>query len=227
MPGKRRDLTTDDLLRMQEDGPARKRRKEAFILDEGEDSDSEEAPTHRPHVGGDVDDSEFGSGSNSESREDESEEEREGKGAASDSDSDGPAVVPAMTDDQDDVSSSRISIVPRTSFTIPRKSLAATAKQSTSFASMGISSTLLAALSKMSIRNPTEIQAACIPPLLQGEFSLVPRNLYADIDQMQGRDCIGNAKTGSGKTIAFALPIIQRLSVDPYGIFALVLTPTR
>ncbi|EIN10921.1 DEAD-domain-containing protein [Punctularia strigosozonata HHB-11173 SS5] len=61
----------------------------------------------------------------------------------------------------------------------------------------------------MSIRHPTEIQAACIPPLLQGE------------------DCIGNAKTGSGKTIAFALPILHRLSMDPYGIFALVLTPTR
>jgi len=44
---------------------------------------------------------------------------------------------------------------------------------------------------------------------------------------MAGRDCIGNAKTGSGKTIAFALPILQKLSVDPYGIFALVLTPTR
>jgi ATP-dependent RNA helicase DDX49/DBP8 len=42
-----------------------------------------------------------------------------------------------------------------------------------------------------------------------------------------GRDCIGNAKTGSGKTIAFAIPILQKLSEDPYGIFALVLTPTR
>lgn len=42
-----------------------------------------------------------------------------------------------------------------------------------------------------------------------------------------GRDCVGNAKTGSGKTIAFALPILQKLSIDPYGIFALVLTPTR
>lgn len=42
-----------------------------------------------------------------------------------------------------------------------------------------------------------------------------------------GRDCVGNAKTGSGKTIAFALPILQKLSVDPYGIYALILTPTR
>lgn len=49
----------------------------------------------------------------------------------------------------------------------------------------------------------------------------------SDFSAIQGRDCIGNAKTGSGKTIAFALPILQKLSLDPYGIFALVLTPTR
>ena len=42
-----------------------------------------------------------------------------------------------------------------------------------------------------------------------------------------GKDCIGCAKTGSGKTAAFALPILDKLSDDPYGIFALVLTPTR
>jgi hypothetical protein len=51
--------------------------------------------------------------------------------------------------------------------------------------------------------------------------------IIADDGHSEGRDCIGNAKTGSGKTIAFALPILQKLSVDPYGIFALVLTPTR
>jgi len=50
---------------------------------------------------------------------------------------------------------------------------------------------------------------------------------YLGLICMQGRDCIGNAKTGSGKTIAFALPILQKLSVDPYGIYALVITPTR
>ncbi|KZT60747.1 DEAD-domain-containing protein [Calocera cornea HHB12733] len=61
----------------------------------------------------------------------------------------------------------------------------------------------------MSIKKPTEIQAACVPHMLRGE------------------DVIGNAKTGSGKTIAFALPILHQLSLDPYGIFALVLTPTR
>lgn len=56
---------------------------------------------------------------------------------------------------------------------------------------------------------PTPVQWACIPPALQG------------------RDVIGSAKTGSGKTIAFVLPILNKLSSDPYGIFALVLTPTR
>ncbi|KAF7301317.1 hypothetical protein MIND_00696800 [Mycena indigotica] len=79
----------------------------------------------------------------------------------------------------------------------------------TSFATLGISPSLQSALSAMSIKTPTEVQAACIPPLLRG------------------RDCIGNAKTGSGKTIAFALPILQKLSLDPFGIFALILTPTR
>lgn len=44
---------------------------------------------------------------------------------------------------------------------------------------------------------------------------------------LPGRDCIGCAKTGSGKTAAFTLPILQRLSEDPYGIYALILTPTR
>ncbi|KAI6003938.1 P-loop containing nucleoside triphosphate hydrolase protein [Pisolithus albus] len=78
-----------------------------------------------------------------------------------------------------------------------------------SFSEMGISPSLEAALHRMSIQTPTEIQAACIPPLLSG------------------RDCIGHAKTGSGKTIAFAIPIMQKVVADPYGIFALVLTPTR
>merc|ERR1719384_2973969 len=56
---------------------------------------------------------------------------------------------------------------------------------------------------------PTQVQRHCIPEILKG------------------RDCIGAAKTGSGKTLAFALPILQTLSQDPYGIYALVLTPTR
>lgn len=44
---------------------------------------------------------------------------------------------------------------------------------------------------------------------------------------LAGRNVIGCAHTGSGKTACFALPIVQKLAKDPYGIFALVLTPTR
>ncbi|CAG8515016.1 12053_t:CDS:10 [Dentiscutata erythropus] len=78
----------------------------------------------------------------------------------------------------------------------------------TSFEQLGLNSWLIDALNAMSIKFPTEIQSACIPKILLG------------------KDCIGEAKTGSGKTAAFALPILQKLSEDPFGIFALVLTPT-
>lgn len=61
----------------------------------------------------------------------------------------------------------------------------------------------------MSFRKPTPIQQACIPAILEG------------------RNVMGCAETGSGKTAAFALPILQQLSEDPYGVFAVVLTPTR
>ncbi|THH05709.1 hypothetical protein EW145_g4601 [Phellinidium pouzarii] len=92
---------------------------------------------------------------------------------------------------------------PKSSKTLAPETLAST------FTELGVSKALVASLTNMSIRGPTEVQAACVPPLIAG------------------RDCVGNAKTGSGKTIAFALPILQKLSVDPYGIYALVLTPTR
>lgn len=82
------------------------------------------------------------------------------------------------------------------------------AKEKT-FAELGLSDALLRGLSALALRLPTEIQLACIPPILQG------------------RDCIGSARTGSGKTMAFALPILQALSEDPHGLFAVVLTPTR
>lgn len=59
------------------------------------------------------------------------------------------------------------------------------------------------------LSSPTPIQQNCIPAILSG------------------RDCIGAAKTGSGKTFAFALPILQMLSADPVSHYALVLTPTH
>lgn len=83
------------------------------------------------------------------------------------------------------------------------------APEGTGFSDLGVEDWLIETLKAMSIKAPTEIQRACIPPILAG------------------KDVIGGAKTGSGKTAAFALPILQQLSRDPYGVFALVLTPTR
>ncbi|KAJ1918411.1 putative RNA helicase [Mycoemilia scoparia] len=78
-----------------------------------------------------------------------------------------------------------------------------------SFSDLRLDPWLVSALNAMSITQPTEIQRACVKPILEG------------------RDVIGGAKTGSGKTAAFALPILQKLSIDPYGVYAIVLTPTR
>ncbi|XP_050355560.1 probable ATP-dependent RNA helicase Dbp45A [Nymphalis io] len=77
------------------------------------------------------------------------------------------------------------------------------------FAELGVKEWLIKQLFNLGIRNPTPIQKGCISKILEGH------------------DCIGAAKTGSGKTFAFALPILQNLAEDPYGIFALVLTPTH
>ncbi|VDN59463.1 unnamed protein product [Dracunculus medinensis] len=78
-----------------------------------------------------------------------------------------------------------------------------------SFASLGLGQWLCKQLKELSIKHPTPVQANCIPQILSG------------------LDVLGCAKTGTGKTLAFALPILQQLAVDPYGIFALLLTPTR
>jgi hypothetical protein len=79
----------------------------------------------------------------------------------------------------------------------------------TSFKDLGLSDWLCGVLSSLGIAQPTPVQRGCIPAVLAG------------------RDVIGTAQTGSGKTAAFALPILQRLAKDPFGVFALVLTPTR
>ncbi len=84
----------------------------------------------------------------------------------------------------------------------------------TQFSDLGLVETLLRALREEGYTTPTPIQAQSIPPLLQG------------------RDLLGIAQTGTGKTAAFALPIIQRLLANPQRaepgyVRALVLAPTR
>ena len=81
------------------------------------------------------------------------------------------------------------------------------------FASLGLSEPLLRAIADQDYDEPTPVQSAAIPAILRGE------------------DVWASAQTGSGKTAAFALPLLQRLSTSPRvrGRFvrALVLAPTR
>ncbi|MBX7266638.1 DEAD/DEAH box helicase [Micromonospora sp. Llam7] len=78
------------------------------------------------------------------------------------------------------------------------------------FADLGLRPELLAALAALGYEEPTPIQREAIPPLLAG------------------RDLLGQAATGTGKTAAFALPLLQRMPDDRTGDpLALVLVPTR
>jgi len=76
------------------------------------------------------------------------------------------------------------------------------------FASLGLSEQVLSGITAAGFEHPTEIQAALIPKILEG------------------KDLMGQAKTGTGKTAAFGLPIISMLAPD-VSMQALVLTPTR
>src|SRR5271156_867108 len=79
----------------------------------------------------------------------------------------------------------------------------------TTFADLGLEPALLAALNDVGYESPSPIQEQGIPPL------------------MEGLDVIGQAQTGSGKTAAFGLPLIQYIDADDREVQGLVLTPTR
>ncbi|MGI9207908.1 MAG: DEAD/DEAH box helicase, partial [Rhodococcus sp. (in: high G+C Gram-positive bacteria)] len=77
------------------------------------------------------------------------------------------------------------------------------------FADLDIDPRVLQALSDVGYETPSPIQAATIPPLLEG------------------RDVVGLAQTGTGKTAAFAVPILSRIDTTKKRPQALVLAPTR
>lgn len=79
----------------------------------------------------------------------------------------------------------------------------------TSFSDLGLSAPLLKALNDLGYEKPSPIQAACIPQLLEG------------------RDVLGMAQTGSGKTAAFALPLLNNIDPSSATPQILVLAPTR
>jgi ATP-dependent RNA helicase DeaD len=77
------------------------------------------------------------------------------------------------------------------------------------FAQLGVRAASVRALARQGIETPTQIQTRAIPPLLAG------------------RDVIGQSRTGSGKTIAFGLPLVERIDPHLRHVQALVLVPTR
>jgi ATP-dependent RNA helicase DeaD len=79
----------------------------------------------------------------------------------------------------------------------------------TAFATLGLCPGLVQTVTALGYTQPTPIQARAIPELLAG------------------RDVLGQAQTGTGKTAAFALPMLQLLDMQRPGVQGLVLTPTR
>ncbi len=79
----------------------------------------------------------------------------------------------------------------------------------TTFAELGLSQPVLDSLAHLGYERPTPIQEQTIPPLVEG------------------RDVIGQAQTGTGKTAAFGLPMVQYADPSDPSVQALVLTPTR
>ncbi len=79
------------------------------------------------------------------------------------------------------------------------------------FQELGVDEQFIKALTENNIQIPTEIQQKAIPFLLQAE----------------GKDFIGQAQTGTGKTAAYGLPILQQVNPDLKQIQAIVISPTR
>jgi len=78
-----------------------------------------------------------------------------------------------------------------------------------SFASLGLSETRVRQLENLGFTAPTSIQVQAIPQLLSG------------------RDMVGQSQTGTGKTAAFSLPILEQIDANQKAVQALILTPTR
>lgn len=77
------------------------------------------------------------------------------------------------------------------------------------FGQLGLQPWVVKQCAALALDKPTEVQRLCIPAVLAGKH------------------VVGGAVTGSGKTAAFALPMLQILSEEMYGVFALVMTPSR
>src|SRR4051812_14156685 len=96
---------------------------------------------------------------------------------------------------------------------MPNTKESSTPAESQGFAGLGLDDSVVATLAELGYEEPTPIQREAIPTLLSG------------------RDILGQAATGTGKTAAFALPIVQHVATleqkDRYAPSAFILVPTR
>ena len=180
--------------------------------DDNDDGDSENSES-----GGEDEESEEEEGDEEEGDRSESEQE-EGDPLGTSDEEDADGVSNAPDDESDAGSSSSDDTEPETQAEKDRKA-AFFADESTpalhsSFLSMNLSRPIMKALTSLAFHVPTPIQAATIPVALLG------------------KDVVGGAVTGSGKTAAFVIPMLERLMYRERGKNAaatrcLVLVPTR
>ena len=146
------------------------------------------------------------------SGESEAEDDQDDLSGSSSHEDDGAPQAPSLPHTLEANSASNISNPPKAPFASP---LLADAERSLneaadkSFSDLGVAESLIEACTSLGFKAPTPIQREAIPILLSG------------------RDVIGLAETGSGKTAAFALPILQALLDKPQPLFGLILAPTR
>merc|ERR1712084_99789 len=81
-----------------------------------------------------------------------------------------------------------------------------------SFKELGLSKPLQTSCTNLGFKRPTQIQSEIIPLILNNDTK---------------NPILALSPTGSGKTASYILPILEKLSIDPYGIFATIITPTR
>ena len=82
------------------------------------------------------------------------------------------------------------------------------------FTELGLSEDILSAITKVGYETPTPIQEQSLPVAFRGN------------DLLEGKDVIGQAQTGTGKTAAFGLPTLNKIDVNG-GLQAIVIAPTR
>jgi len=122
----------------------------------------------------------------------------------------GSAAIPKIRmDGWDRIQAGALRVAFGLFFASPLSMTDAASSPTATFADLGLPAPLLEALNEVGYETPSPIQAQTIPPLLEG------------------RDVLGQAQTGTGKTAAFALPILARIDLAQRLPQALVLTPTR